>query len=298
MSLSRLSAPFGGYLAASAVTVVASLAVPSSAAAAPANDDLANARSLALGSVTLGTTVGATRQRFEPVPGSGGTVWYKLRAPRATTIALNTCATRSDLPLGAYDGTSIKTLRTISEDYLSQGPWRGGFFGSRVSFAAEAGKTYRIGVGAYTRRKAGRFNLVVAEVAAFPNDAFARPRSLRVGGRIVQSNELATAEAGEPANAGAPAAQSLWFKFRPRRTGRVRLATEGSSFDTRIGVYRGTAVARLQRVASNDDATRRTVSSAVVFRARRGLTYRIAVDGIESRNAAGAGDVVLTLARA
>ena len=166
-----------------------------------------------------------------------------------------------------------------------------------MSFAAEAGKTYRIGVGAYTRRKAGRFNLVVAEVAAFPNDAFARPRSLRLGGRRVLRNQIATAEAGEPANAGAPAAQSLWFKFLPRRTGRVRLATEGSSFDTRIGVYRGTAVASLQRVASNDDATRRTVSSAVVFRARRGITYRIAVDGIESRNAAGAGDVVLTLAR-
>ena len=54
--------------------------------------------------------------------------------------------------------------------------------------------------------------------------------------------------------------------------------TAGSSFDTLLGVYTGTAVGALTTVASNDDANG-TTQSQVSFAAVAGTTYRIAVDG-------------------
>lgn len=54
-------------------------------AAAPANDDRANATPLAAGTTQHGTTVGATREASDPgnCPNDGGaTVWYSYSAPR------------------------------------------------------------------------------------------------------------------------------------------------------------------------------------------------------------------------
>jgi hypothetical protein len=58
----------------------------------------------------------------------------------------------------------------------------------------------------------------------------------------------------------------------------VEVATCGSSFDTVLAVYRGSAVDSLGRVAANDD--RCGVQSDVRFLVTAGTTYRIAVEGL------------------
>jgi hypothetical protein len=144
----------------------------------------------------------------------------------------------------------------------------------------------------------GRFQLAATSIATPANDAFASARSLRVGKGAIQSTALASAEANEPRHAGRPAAKSLWFRFRAPRTGRYRLTTEASSFDTLLAVYRGNSLTDLHKVAANDDANGRTVSSGLTFRATKGVVYRIALDGFKSSHAGGSGDGVLTLTRA
>ncbi|MFL5836602.1 MAG: hypothetical protein ACJ76K_08475, partial [Solirubrobacteraceae bacterium] len=133
--------------------------------------------------------------------------------------------------------------------------------------------------------------------AQLANDAFAAPRTIRVGGRVVQNNVLASAEPNEPRHARAKAAHSLWFKFKAPATGRFQLSTEASSFDTRLAVYRGNALSSLKGVGSNDDASNRTVSSRLTFKATKGTVYRIALDGVKTRVSTGIGDAVLSLKR-
>jgi hypothetical protein len=70
----------------------------------------------------------------------------------------------------------------------------------------------------------------------------------------------------------------------------VTISTIGSSFDTLLGVYTGTAISNLVLVASNDDAEG-SLQSDVTFQAAAGTTYQIAVDGFDGAS----GEIVLTL---
>jgi M6 family metalloprotease-like protein len=113
------------------------------------------------------------------------------------------------------------------------------------------------------------------------NDGFAAATALEPPvGQVTAGNNGATKEAGEPAVAGNGGGASVWWKFRAPATGTLRLSTSGSSFDTLLGVYRGRSVAALEDVGSNDNASATDLSSTVVAKVKRGVTYRIAVDGV------------------
>ena len=113
-----------------------------------------------------------------------------------------------------------------------------------------------------------------------PNDSFATATGLRgTRGSVSGGNNGATKEVGEPLVAGNAGGASVWYRFKAPATGTLRLSTDGSAFDTLLGVYRGTTVATLQEVASNDNVDPVTPWSAVNATVRRGVTYRIAIDG-------------------
>ena len=87
-----------------------------------------------------------------------------------------------------------------------------------------------------------------------PNDSFATAIGLTgTRGSVTGGNNGATKEAGEPAVAANPGGASVWYSFKAPATGKLRLSTEGSPFNTLLGVYRGSSVAALHEVASNDD---------------------------------------------
>ena len=111
---------------------------------------------------------------------------------------------------------------------------------------------------------------------------------------ITGTNVNATKEAGEPKVAGNAGGKSVWYTWTATVSGKVSVNTSGSSFDTLLGVYTGSSVSALTLVASNDDATNRTLTSAVSFSAVAGRTYRIVVDGYN----AASGSIVLNLAQA
>jgi hypothetical protein len=145
-----------------------------------------------------------------------------------------------------------------------------------VSFAAVAGTVYRIAVDGYD----GVSGAVVLHWAfAQGNDNFVNGQAISgSSGSVSGSNVGATKEAGEPNHAGSTGGKSIWYFWTAPGTGPVSIDTQGSSFDTLLGVYTGNSVAALSLVASSDD-TETNLQSRVLFTAAAGTVYRIAVDG-------------------
>lgn len=125
------------------------------------------------------------------------------------------------------------------------------------------------------------------------NDSFAGA-SLIADAAITQigNNASATREAGEPLVTGTVGGHSLWWKWAAPSAGRVTITTEGSNFDTTLGIYIGNVLNALALVAEDDDGGGRAITSTVSFDTVAGQTYNIAVDG---HDAADTGDIRLRI---
>jgi hypothetical protein len=103
------------------------------------------------------------------------------------------------------------------------------------------------------------------------------------GGTNSGSNIGATSEPGEPLHGGKFGGKSVWYKWRPPFNGIATIATEGSDFDTLLGVYTlkdgaPQAVSNLVTVAGNDDGGS-FFTSQVSFNVNDDTEFEIAVDG-------------------
>src|ERR1039457_2296057 len=77
-----------------------------------------------------------------------------------------------------------------------------------------------------------------ATAAAPANDNFANAIAISgIWGTTNAATTAATAEPGEPAHAGAPAAHSVWYKLIAIQDGTMTIHTFGSAIDTRLAVY-------------------------------------------------------------
>jgi F5/8 type C domain/PASTA domain len=126
--------------------------------------------------------------------------------------------------------------------------------------------------------------LIVPSATALPpaNDDFVNAATLRGDqGSQAGATVEATAEAGEPNHAGHPPYASVWYSWAPAVDGLATFDTCAASFDTRLAVYTGSALADLTEVASSDDSetcAADSLQSSVTFVAEEGVTYRIAID--------------------
>ena len=139
--------------------------------------------------------------------------------------------------------------------------------------------------------------------AAPPNDNFANA-SVIAGfwGTTNADTTAATAEPGEPAHAGSPAAHSVWYKLVAIQDGTMTVHTFGSTAGTRLAVYtvaantNASVSAPLFPVAAdvNTDFSQffgpgPVTPSAVKFPVKQGGAYYVAVD-----SAGAAGPIQLT----
>lgn len=261
------------------LTFVATNAAPPTA---PANDLFANraTMSAAGGSVTANNS-GATRESGEPNHAgvSGGrSLWWTWRPTTSGTYILSTTGSAIDTLLAVYSGTSFNALTTIAANDDESPSVKT----SRVTIPVTAGSTYAIAVdGKSGAAGAIRLQVTAGGGSSAPaNDAFAaRIPFPAAGGSLEGTNTLATRETSEPAHAGNGPARSVWWTWTPNRSGRASITTAGSSFDTTLAVYTGTALTNLRLIASNDDATGGSVTSAAAFDVAAGTVYHIAVDG-------------------
>jgi hypothetical protein len=253
----------------------------------PPNDNFAAASVLNGTSASdFGSTIYATQEAGEPavahVSGSHS-VWWNWKAAASGTVVVTTRGSDFDTTLGVFAGNAVSALTSIAEnddeavlqDILT----------SRVSFSAVAGTTYHIVVNGY-HEAIGNVALGLTETAkpssnSPANDNFSQ-RTVVSGGSVsaTGSNANATAESGEPRITGERPAHSVWWSWTAPSSGQVTISTKGSNFDTLLGVYTGTSVNKLKVVAQNDqDGGRDT--SRVTYRAVKGVTYQIAVDGYD-----------------
>ena len=252
-------------------------------AAPPLNDAFADAQVLSgLPVAATGTNIDATKQSGEPshAGNSGGrSVWYRWTAPSSGQVTIETCNSDFDTILGVYTGTAVNSLSPVASNDDTAGCGivsGGGNRGSRVSFSATAGITYRIAVDGFN----GAQGNVGVRVRPPPpaNDNFAAAQLLSgLPTSAAGNNFSATRETGEPNHAGDPGGASVWYRWTAPSSGPVTVRTCGSSFDTVLGVYTGAAVGSLTPVGGNDDSC--GTRSRVDFQAVEGTVYRIAVDG-------------------
>ncbi|MDN4171542.1 hypothetical protein QWY28_01155 [Nocardioides sp. SOB77] len=122
------------------------------------------------------------------------------------------------------------------------------------------------------------------------NDDFANAQAIpTTGGTVTGDNTEATGQDGEPNHADSdweePLA-SMWYSWTASADGATVVHTcTGTTFDSRLAVYTGTALRTVTEVAANDDSQgstcRGSLFSEVSFTAVAGTTYRIAVDSVE-----------------
>lgn len=155
--------------------------------------------------------------------------------------------------------------------------------------------------GSYNVVVANRLGAIVTGPVAVRVQADASPfrdqfadRGLIVGasGSVRGSNVGATREdaAGEPRHAGKRGGASVWSRWIAAADGRAAFSTRGSGVDTLLGVYTGNLLGgTLVDVASDEDRGG-FLTSRVVFNARAGVEYQIAIDAVGGAT----GDLVLT----
>jgi V8-like Glu-specific endopeptidase len=181
----------------------------------------------------------------------------------------NTIARTVTIPAGA---TSANIDVTVRDDTAAEGS-------ETVALTLAAGTGYAINTAGNTATVSIADNEVVTT-----NNNFANRRPITgTSATVTGSNVGATKETGEPTVAGVGGGKTVWWTWTAASSGPVTLTTAGSSFDTALGVYRGTAVNALTQVAANDDENARTgvYTSKVTFNAVAGTTYQIAVDGYQ-----------------
>jgi hypothetical protein len=212
----------------------------------------------------------ADQTRFAGGAGGGTNVSFRVVATGALPLAYQWQHRGTNLP-GATNSVLALTNATASE----AGPYQvvvSNAFGSTVSVVAEL------------------------TVLAQPfNDDFAGRAALAGVSNVVRGSILAaTKEPGEPHHGAEVGGRSVWWQWTAPASGLVEVHTFGSSFDTLLGVYTGSAPGSLALIAENDDILAdNEFTSRVLFHAVAGQAYQIAVDGTKTNHLSGS--VVLTI---
>ncbi len=285
-----------------ALAGLALLAPASAMAVPPANDNFANAQTVNGPAVSqAGTNVEGTNETGEPDHGideGGRSVWYTWTAPSSGRVSIDTCTSDFDTQLGVYTGSAVNSLTTVAQNDDVTGFCSTDTFQSNVLFEAVANAEYRIAVDGFEAGE-GNFTLDLEYPTVPANDDFAGAEALSGTSDTATGNQrFASREPGEPTHA-AIGQRSLWYSWTAPNSGSFVVDTCGSSFNTLLGVYTGSAVGSLTQVGANDTATTNCAGpdSAVRFEATGGTVYSFAVDGTTFFNLlVDAGDVTINLA--
>ena len=129
-----------------------------------------------------------------------------------------------------------------------------------------------------------------------PNDNFANSTTIPGdGGTVTRLKPWCHPESGEPNPTGQASSASVWWRWTAPGNGPVIVTTLGSTFDTVLGVYTGSVVTSLTKVAEGDDYNNSN-NSYVSFNAVAGVTYQIEVDGY-NYGGPDTGNIVLSVIR-
>ncbi len=116
---------------------------------------------------------------------------------------------------------------------------------------------------------------------ALSNDFFLGATQLAgLTGSAEGNNAHATLEENEPSLGRGYGGASIWFTYTPTSDGSFTVNTRGSSFDTVLSAYQGSALTSLTRLALNDDYRfdgSYSLQSQVTFTVKANSTYHLRV---------------------
>ncbi len=268
------------------------------------NDNFASAVAIdGPGGSTQGSNFGATKESGEPSHAGnvgGKSVWFRWTPPYAGTYTFTTDSSNFNTLLAVYAGVDVGNLAEVAAN--DDAAWNN--LRSSVTFAAQAGATYSIAIDgkkfSYSGAASGSYVLDWSSQSGSPtgpaNDFFGNPQQLvGASGAVSGTTVGAAKESGEPAHAGNAGGASVWYSWTAPANGTATISTGGSTFDTLLAAYTGSALGALAQVAANDDVGQTKGPSEITFGAVAGTTYRIAVDGYLAPGSSWAarGDVVL-----
>lgn len=258
----------GATLSVAAAAFLATLMfVVPAASAAPANDNFANAKTLRLRQNVTGSFNGATKQPGEPRHAKSlatHSVWYRLRVERKFTVAVNTCNTSSDTVIAVYAGRSVRGLEVVQ--YNNDGCNRTAR-GSRVTFQARRGVTYRIAVAGFTDK--GTFRIGAFRLSVPANDYFADAVAVTVGEGVSGNTVNATRELGEPRHKS-NRVHTVWFKLSVPTATLVEVTACNIQGVT---TYTGNSLRSLTRVTPTT-----SLPCGEQFQAQPGITYHVVLE--------------------
>ncbi|MEZ4802914.1 MAG: CUB domain-containing protein [Gelidibacter sp.] len=245
----------------------------------PANDLCANAIPVSLdipttGYTTLGTNTGAPQTNCNSVNlRQGPGVWHTYTNATASNkiIKASTAGSNFTTRLGILSG-SCAALNCVTASTAS----------ADLTFTAAPNTTYFIYITA-ANGVFGNYTLTLTELFPPANDTCTNAIAISCGGTASGSTTTAT-------TTGAPGtcvetlntAGGVWYSFASGPSiSDVSVDTFGSTFDTKLGVFRGTC-AGLTCVTGNDDVATGVPQSAVTFRSIANTTYYFYVTGYQT----------------
>lgn len=239
------------------------------------NDDCTGAVNINCGQTITGTTVGATTDAVAACAGvtlSGAPgLWYSFVGNGANNT-LSLCGSGYDTEIGVFTGTCATLVCvTANDDFCG--------LQSQVTFATTLGTTYYILVTGFGTAS-GAFTLNRTS-AGLPNDVCTGAININCGQTITGSTVCgATPDAVGTCITALGTANGLWYTFVGDGSP-VTLSLCGSSYDTKIGIFRGTCAA-LVCVTGNDDFC--GLQSQVTFTPNAAVTYYVLVTGFGTAN--------------
>ena len=262
------------------------------APAAPANDLVCNATTIACGSSTAGTTVNATSTgtyegtTFCGTGQSSAGVWYRF-VGTGQTITASLCATAWDSKIQVYSGATCTALTCIG-GVDDAGPACAGLSAS-YSWVSTLGTTYWINVSGYSTTSA--FNLALTcltPAVAPPNDLVCSATSISCGATLAGTTINAT-NSGTGENGFCGTSQTMpgvWYVVPGN--GQIMTASLcGTAWDSKISVFSGPNCSTLTCVGGVDDNGPACVGASASFTWTSvvGQNYYILVHGFSTNSA-------------
>jgi hypothetical protein len=206
---------------------------------------------------------------------------------------MDTCQSSFDTVLAVYTGSAIGSLSQVASNDDGCGAFNRQ--GSKLSFDAVAGTTYRIAVSGFYGTSEGTFTLDAPHDPP-SNDYFSGAQTLSGNSATVAGTTLsATREFGEPDHyASTPdgfwfyGEHSVWYSWTAPSSGQVEMNTCQANIDSILAVYTGSDMSTLSRVADDRNSCPEVYGSKVTFNATAGTTYKIAVADTGAENSEGA----------
>lgn len=259
------------------------------------NDLFAARATLSGNTISLrGRSVGAVTEIGEPVPFLGPrwrSVWWTWTAEASGLLTVRVRAVSGRPVVGSvFTGSDVSTLTAVPVRSSNATPDGA----NETVVVVTAGVSYQIQVCTDEGLESFDLGLDFGQSTAPSNDTFAaRPVLSGVPVVVTGSNRGADLEQGEPVPVGSTSWQAtIWWSWTAPSDGQYTITTDGSGFDTLLGVYTGTALNSLFNVGRDDDSGV-GAASLLGFFAFAGETYSIQVAGFDGS----VGDVRLEIRR-